>query len=124
MASQHSVVHLEISSNNPQVSDEFYGKVFGWKIEVDPRFDYHQFIPESGPAGAFVKVDDQTYKTGDIVIYISTDDIEATLAMVEANGGKTLLPKTEIPGVGYFAFFSDPTGNRLGLYTSGGQDLT
>jgi uncharacterized protein len=49
--------------------------------------------------------------------YVSTDDIDATLAHVEALGGKTLLPKTEIPHNGWFAFFADPAGNRIGLYT-------
>ena len=29
-------------------------------------------------------------------------------------------PKTEIPGQGWFAIFSDPTGNRLALYTAAG----
>ena len=35
---------------------------------------------------------------------------------VEARGGKTILPKTEIPGVGWFAFFADPTGNQVALF--------
>jgi predicted enzyme related to lactoylglutathione lyase len=33
-----------------------------------------------------------------------------------AQGGKILAPKTEIPGMGWFAFFADPNGNRLALY--------
>jgi ferritin-like metal-binding protein YciE len=28
-----------------------------------------------------------------------------------------LLPKTEIPGMGWYAIFADPTGNRLGLFS-------
>jgi predicted enzyme related to lactoylglutathione lyase len=28
------------------------------------------------------------------------------------------MPKTEIPGFGWFGMFMDPTGNRVGLYTS------
>jgi predicted enzyme related to lactoylglutathione lyase len=27
------------------------------------------------------------------------------------------VPKTEIPGMGWYAIFSDPTGNRIGLFT-------
>jgi predicted enzyme related to lactoylglutathione lyase len=53
-----------------------------------------------------------------VVIYIDTDDIDEMLGRIEAAGGKTLLPKTEIPGMGWFAFFADPTGNRIGLYTT------
>jgi predicted enzyme related to lactoylglutathione lyase len=88
-----------------------------WKIEAQPEMDYVMFDVEPGPGGGFPKADGETYKKGDVIVYISTDDIEATLAKVEELGGKTLLPKTEIPNMGWFAFFSDPTGNRVGLYT-------
>jgi len=53
-----------------------------------------------------------------LLVYLATDDIDATLATVEAHGGKTVLPKTEIPHVGWWAVFTDPTGNHLALYTS------
>ena len=36
---------------------------------------------------------------------------------IESLGGQTLLPKTEIPNIGWFALFADPTGNRVGLFT-------
>jgi len=35
---------------------------------------------------------------------------------IEAGGGKTLLGKTEVPGVSWYALFADPTGNRMALY--------
>jgi predicted enzyme related to lactoylglutathione lyase len=49
-------------------------------------------------------------------MYVSTDDIDATLAHVEALGAKTLTPKTEGPH-GWSAVFADPVGNRIALYT-------
>jgi hypothetical protein len=76
------------------------------------------FQPDPGPGGGFVKVGEQPpYKPGEVLIYVSTDDIDATLAKAESLGAKTLVPKTEIPQTGWFAFFSDPTGNRIGLFT-------
>ena len=59
----------------------------------------------------------ETYPAGTVAVYVGTDDIEATLKRVEELGGKTIAPKSEIPGMGWFAFFSDPTGNMIGLYT-------
>lgn len=114
----YPIVHLEISAQDPAVADKFYSELCGWKIEVDPRFDYHQFTAEGGPGGAFVKVDGTDYKAGDIVPYLGVDDIDAVLKRVEGLGGKVLQPKMEIPGVGWFAFFADPSGNRLGLFAS------
>lgn len=117
----HPIVHIEISAQDPAASDKFYAQLFDWKMEVDKQFDYHQFKAEGGPAGAFVKVDGQQYKAGDIVPYIATDDIDATLKKVAALGGKTLTPRTEIAGTGWFAFFADPSGNRIGLFTEKGR---
>jgi uncharacterized protein len=120
--SNHSIVHVEIPASDPAAASKFYANLFGWKIQVDPSFDYHMFQAEPGPGGGLVKIGDQMgYKPGEVLIYVSTDDINATLAEVEALGGKTLQPKTEIPQVGWFAVFADPSGNRIALFTSASQ---
>ncbi|MFL5654026.1 MAG: VOC family protein [Ktedonobacteraceae bacterium] len=120
--SNHSVVHMDIPANDPATASKFYADLFGWNIQVDQAFDYHMFQAEPGPGGGFVKVgENPPYKPGEVLIYVSSDDIDATLAKAESLGGKTLLPKTEIPHTGWFAFFADPTGNRIGLFTGMGQ---
>ncbi len=119
--SNHSVVHIEIPANDPATASKFYADLFDWKIQVDPSFDYHMFQPDHGPGGGFVKVGEamgMSYKPGEVLIYVSTDDIDATLARAASLGGKILQPKTEIPNVGWFGIFSDPTGNRIALFTS------
>lgn len=114
----HSIVHIEIPATNTAQADKFYADLFDWKTQVDASYDYHMFLPEPGPGGGFVQIGGMgDYKAGEVVIYVSTDDIDATLAKAESLGGKTLQPKTEIPGMGWFAFFSDPSGNRIGLFT-------
>ncbi len=101
--SNHPIVHIEIPAQKAEEAGKFYGDLFDWKIESDPMYNYVQFQAEGGPGGGL------------------TDDIDATLAKVESLGGKTLLPKTEIPHVGWWGVFSDPTGNRIGLFTGMGQ---
>ena len=51
-----------------------------------------------------------TYKSDRLLVYLPTDDIDATLAIIEARGGKTVHPETEIPHVGWWAVFTDPGG--------------
>lgn len=119
--SKHSFVHVEFAAKDPKAASEFYKALFDWKIEAAPDMDYVMFDVEPAPGGGFPKVDGETYNPGDVIVYVSTDDIEASLAKVEELGGKTLLPKTEIPGMGWFAFFSDPTGNRVGLYSGSSE---
>ncbi len=59
----------------------------------------------------------ETNPAGSVLVYVSTDDIDATLAKAKSLGAKIFLPKTEIPDTGWFGIFSDPTGNMVALYT-------
>ncbi len=118
--SNHPVVHIDIPGNDPKAAGQFYADAFGWQVETDPTFDYTMFRAEGGPGGGFVKVGGGMglgYKAGEVLIYIGTDDIDASLASVEKHGGKTVMGKTEIPNVGWWAVFADPTGNKVALYT-------
>ena len=45
-------------------------------------------------------------------------DIEAVQAKVEANGGRTLTPKTDIGEYGFYAYFEDSEGNRVGVHSA------
>jgi predicted enzyme related to lactoylglutathione lyase len=122
--SGHPIVHIEIPATNSSTAGKFYGEVFGWKIEADQMYNYVQFQSEGGPGGGFVELAGEApiqYKPDSLLVYIGTDDIDASLAAVEAHGGKTVLPKTEIPYVGWWAVFTDPSGNRVALYTSSHQ---
>jgi predicted enzyme related to lactoylglutathione lyase len=112
----HLVTHLEIAASDPNAAAEFYKEVFGWKIEVDENMNYVQFMAEEGGiGGAFTEVSENN-PAGTVLAYVTIDDIEVSLGKIEANGGKTIMPKTEIPGIGYFAVFADATGGTLGLY--------
>jgi uncharacterized protein len=117
--SDHSICHVEIPAIDPATLSTFYHEVFDWQIQDDSTPLYHLFQPQRGPGGAFAQVEETTGKKIDrVLIYISADDIDATLAKAEANGAKTLTPKTEIPSAGWFAVFVDPAGNRMALYTA------
>jgi predicted enzyme related to lactoylglutathione lyase len=115
----HPISHLEIPAANTGAAGTFYRDVFGWKIETNPTYNYVTFESEGGPRGGFVGPSEPSpigYKPDRLLVYLATDDIDATLATIEAHGGKTVLPKTEIPHVGWWAVFTDPTGNHLGLF--------
>lgn len=112
---EHTIVHVEIPAQNPQAASKFYANLFGWKMEVDLHFNYHMFQAPSGPDGAFSEVSENV-KPGNVLIYVSTDDIDASLEKAVSLGGTVAHPKMEIPGVGWMAIFTDPTGNLIGLF--------
>lgn len=115
--SGHNIVHIEIPSTDGESGSKFYGDAFGWKNSHAEQFNYWMFQPEEGPGGGFPALNDEfNIKPGEILIYIGTDNLEESLAKVESLGGKTLTGRMPIPGMGAFAFFEDPTGNRVGLF--------
>jgi predicted enzyme related to lactoylglutathione lyase len=120
----HPIVHMDIPATDPKAAGAFYAAVFDWQVQTDPTYDYTMFQAEGGPAGGFTQVGRAgdavpfQYRAGEVLVYINTDDIEDSLSKVAAHGGTAVLPKTEIPGVGWWAVFRDPSGNHIGLFTA------
>ena len=109
--------HIEIPARDPARVKLFYEKVFGWKVSSVPGFgDYQMFETGDGPGGGF-NTELQIMENAGILVHIMVEDIDGTLAKINANGGKTVLPKTTIPGIGYYAVFIDSEGNQMGMYS-------
>lgn len=115
--SKRNVVHIEIPAANVEAAGQFYQELFGWKLQHDRDLNYAMWEAGDGSGGGFPPVSEEA-KAGHVLVYIASDDIEADLKKVEELGGKVIHPKSEIPQMGWYAFFQDPTGNVLGLYTS------
>lgn len=119
--SGHFICHVDIPTNNQGEAGKFYESLFGWKVQPIPQMNYSTFATGEGPGGGFSQVGEsvEAFQTraGDVLVYVSTDDIDASLAKAESLGGKTVVPKMEIPTVGWFGIFTDPTGNHIALFT-------
>jgi len=109
-------VHIEFSAQDREAAGKFYHDLFGWKISQLPEMDYATFDTGKNVGGGLNPVNDSN-PAGTVLVYVGTDDIDSSLAKAESLGGKIVTPKTEIPNTGWFGFFSDPTGNLIGLYT-------
>ena len=112
-----NIVHIEIPSANLEASGKFYEALFGWKITPVPEMNYVLWESAEGPGGGFNPLGEGS-QPGNVLIYVDSADIEADLRNAEALGGKVIVPKSDISGVGWFGIFADPTGNRIALYTS------
>ena len=121
----NSVTWFEIPVNDLNRATDFYQKVF----EVDMTImemgeSLMSWFPEwpdgkKGITGTLIKTDGYTPSYQGTVVYFGVDDIDATLDKVKANGGKVVLPKTDIGEYGVFAQFEDTEGNRLALHSDG-----
>ena len=118
---KRNIVHIEIPAADVAKAGKFYQDLFGWKIKTDMKMNYTEWAPAEGVGGGFSPLG-ETVKPGDVLIHVDSDDIEADLKRIKALGGTVLSEKTEIPTIGWFALFKDPTGNTLALYTSMNPD--
>ena len=109
----NSIVHVEFHSNAPEKTKLFLKDVFGWKFEDVPQMNYSMFQPPSAPGGGLQQAENMP---PGVIDYVLTEDIEYTLRKITSSGGAVTMPKQEIPGMGWFAVFQDPTGITLAVY--------
>jgi uncharacterized protein len=113
--SHGKICYLEIPANAAEDSARFYSNIFGWKVRTRGDGEL-AFDDTGGVSGTWVKEGDHT-PAESTRIYIMVDAIAETLPKIEAAGGRTITPRTEIgTGMGAFAAFTDPAGNEFGLY--------
>jgi hypothetical protein len=105
--------HIEWGSTDLDRSKAFFEALFDWQFR-EWSTDYYLFDTGDG-GGGIMKVDRvDPGNTG--VAYVEVDDIDAKLAKVGELGGSVARPKTEIPEMGWYAQFTDPDGNLIGLW--------
>ncbi|HSL22730.1 MAG TPA: VOC family protein [Vicinamibacterales bacterium] len=114
------VVHWELWSKDPKRVGDFYRKVFGWDIQHLPELDYHmvQTGGEGGINGGIMKPQEGPWP-GNMAFYIAVDDLDACARQITDAGGKIIVAKQEVPGMGSFSLFSDPDGRVMGIWRTG-----
>jgi len=111
----HPVVWFEVMGEDGKKLRSFYGKLFDWKIDARNPMNYGMVEATDGrgiPGGVGQLGERPQPK---VVFYVSTTDIPASLAKAEKLGGKTLMPRTELPGGTILGMVADPEGNAIGL---------
>ena len=109
----------ELYTPNRTGSQEFYGKVAGWKVqawEQDPQ--YQMFAAGSGPIGAAIE---DRAGTPHWLTYIGTTDVDATADAATRAGGRVLMAPTSLPNAGRYAVLVDPQGASFGVHASAAE---
>lgn len=106
--------HFELMSCDPGKAKAFYGSVFGWEFDEKSMPGYTIIQTGQEPTGGLFP--SPAKASGACMnAYFQVSDIDATLGRAKQGGGKVLVPKTAIPGLGHFAMFADPEGVAIGL---------
>jgi predicted enzyme related to lactoylglutathione lyase len=111
------VIHFEIPAEETERAVKFYQKVFGWKFDKNPGPMNYWLVKagedeEIGINGAIKEKDSDFTATTNTIGVASYED--AVKKIVEA-GGKVLMPKMAVPGVGYMTYCKDTEGNVFGI---------
>ena len=77
---------------------------------------FPMFPGAPGAAGTLAQGEGYSPSHAGTTVYFSVEDINATLAVINDNGGKTLTPKNSIGDYGFIARFEDCEGNRVALH--------
>ena len=117
-------MHFEIPANNVEKLKKFYCDLFGWKIEKMPGgmeywgietvpVDKKGMAMRPGVNGGMMKRQMPEQKP---VNYISVESVDEYSKKVVKLGGQIVVPKMEVPGMGWWALALDPEGNQIGLF--------
>ena len=110
-------IHFEIPADDPERARKFYGDVFGWTFQKwDGPMPYWLVTTgqngEPGIDGGLMPRQQPGTTTVNTVGVTSLDD---TLRKIEGGGGRTVVPRMAIPGIGWLAYCLDPEGNTFGV---------
>ena len=110
--------HFELMTDDAARCKAFYGTVFDWKFDDEAMPGYTIVHTGQDPGGGvFARPKDAPHPC--MNVYFTVQDIVKTLVHIREHGGKVLVPKTAIPGVGHFAMFTDPEGIVIGIMQPG-----
>jgi len=132
VAEENKPAWVDLSSTDPAASHEFYSKLFGWRIDVNPDPKYGGYaLAYQGDAGVGGIGPKQPGDPSPSVwsIYIGTTDADETAKKVTAAGGKVVAPPFDVPGQGRMTVFQDPSGafisawqgQAMSGFTAGGE---
>lgn len=122
------VTHFEIPVDDAARAKDFYRSVFEWQLD-----DVDMGGGNTYTTATTTPVDEQTrmptepgainggmfQRSADLptpVVTVGVDAIDDSIKKIEAGGGSVVQPRTEIPGMGAYAYFKDSEGNLLGLW--------
>jgi hypothetical protein len=108
------VVHFEIGCRNSQKTQEFFAKLFDWKIEAMGPAAMINTGSKEGIQGHITALGHEPHNY--VTVYVEVDNLQTYLDKASQLGGKTLVPPVDIPGQGSFAWLADLEGNIIGLW--------
>lgn len=122
------LVHFEIPVDDLERARGFYSSVFGWNLMDFPMPDGSKYIGvhttpidektrqplKPGAINGGIMKRTKTAKAP--IFAMNVPSIDERIKQIEKAGGKVVMPKIDMMGMGFYAYVTDPDGNVLGLW--------
>ena len=100
----------ELLTKDAEAAQAFYGALFGWKFFADEN-GYIMIQNRGRNNGAMMQMDESFGEMPSMwQPYFTVADIDESVSRAGELGATIIIPKTEAPGAGHFAYMSDPAG--------------
>lgn len=119
-------VWYELMTTDVPAAIDFYRAAIGWDRQAfggggpDGKPPYTMWVGARGPVGGVETLPEEARAMGappHWAAYLAVPDVDASVAWVAAQGGKTYAGPFDIPEVGRIAICADPQGAVFGMLT-------
>src|SRR5262249_44360530 len=104
----------ELVTTDVDRGGKFYSGLFGWKLESQNMAGgmVYTILKNAGEMAGGMMAQPKEMAGAPSVwnVYFSVADADATVNKAKSVGAKVMMPPTDIPDVGRFAFLTDPQG--------------
>ena len=121
-----TIVYFQIPADDIERSKKFYNQLFGWKIDKSPEANTPEGMENwsitttdhNGKEALGGGMSKRQMPQQQITNFIDIGSVDEYLSKVERLGGKVVVPKTAVPGMGYYAVCLDTENNSFGIFES------
>ena len=114
-------IWLALSSGDPAGSREFYGKLFGWHVEVnpDPQYGGYALGKLGGKDVAGIGPKQSPEGPSAWLVYVGTKNADDTVKKTKAAGGRVIVEPMQVGPQGRMVVIQDPAGAFIGAWEPG-----
>ncbi|MFP7571186.1 VOC family protein [Marivita sp. S2033] len=121
-------IWYELMTNAPDVAEEFYAAIMGWSCDItqtaDGR-DYRLCTAQDGDTvSGIMQIPEGAPFDPVWSVYFAVADVDAAVDKLKLLGGAVHMEPQDIPGVGRFAFVTDPQGAHFYLMRGDSDDMS
>ena len=122
-----TIVYFQIPADDIERSKKFYNQLFGWKIDKSREANTPEGMENwsitttdhNGKEALGGGMSKRQMPQQQITNFIDVKSVDEYSSKAERLGGKVVVPKTAIPGMGYYAVCLDTENNSFGIFESG-----